>query len=599
MEVNTPVKITLPLSSDADPTKVGIFYRNGSVWEYQDSTVINGVVVATVNHFSTYGVLATSGTVNLVSQSSSIDGTQVKLTFDEPLNNQSIPAVTDFSVTNNSVPIEVTNITLDGDALILDLAKRVYKNDQVEISYTVGGKHIRDLDGNSAQGFVDRPVETTLAQGTPSLEVVVGVGTANGSTKATISGVATHQFVVNVTDSSVDTPNTGDAAPVTGANLVSAYTSGEDITTGVVVNKYLQVYDVDSSDNIVGFFQRKLTSADVRELNTTSVVTSVTLGGGVSSIIIPASGTTTFAAFTATVKDQTGNVMPEESVIWSLKLPLTGVSIDALTGVIEVESSTSPGSITVVAKSSSNLLVTTTSAITLNPTVPIGWEYSGLWHINYNNSNIQNGAVGKYVELPIGDNSNGLLPNAPSGVSFWFGLDAAQNTYSIGNYLGELSTIGEDWSGGNSDITQYGDLISPVFNVPQTNNVVLNFKSWWEIEGVDPTDFDLMEVYVLAGDNEEFLARLNPVFEQNSESQSLAYTSGGYNKPAVWRNYSFDLSNYTGQEIRIVFKFDTGDTAYNAFRGWFIDTNVKILDALDTAGSTVDGLFTDPGLLQP
>jgi hypothetical protein len=57
LTVDTPVSLTLPRNPTADPTKVGIFYLNGSVWEYQDSTVQNGAVVASVNHFSTYGVL--------------------------------------------------------------------------------------------------------------------------------------------------------------------------------------------------------------------------------------------------------------------------------------------------------------------------------------------------------------------------------------------------------------------------------------------------------------------------------------------------------------------------------------------------------------
>ncbi|HBV88205.1 MAG TPA: hypothetical protein DEF42_16495 [Desulfosporosinus sp.] len=57
MTVNNSVTLTLPIDPDADPEKVGIYYLNGSVWEYQDSIVQDGKVVATVNHFSTYGVL--------------------------------------------------------------------------------------------------------------------------------------------------------------------------------------------------------------------------------------------------------------------------------------------------------------------------------------------------------------------------------------------------------------------------------------------------------------------------------------------------------------------------------------------------------------
>ncbi|WP_102348180.1 DUF4073 domain-containing protein [Bacillus sp. Marseille-P3661] len=56
--VTHPVEIVLPLQSGSDVSKTGIFYlKADGNWEYQPSTVENGSVKATVNHFSTYGVL--------------------------------------------------------------------------------------------------------------------------------------------------------------------------------------------------------------------------------------------------------------------------------------------------------------------------------------------------------------------------------------------------------------------------------------------------------------------------------------------------------------------------------------------------------------
>ncbi|WP_279380107.1 GLUG motif-containing protein, partial [Sporosalibacterium faouarense] len=89
-------------------------------------------------------------------------------------------------------------------------------------------------------------------------------GTATGSTKADITETATSKFVVNITDSEVATPNTTDAAPTTGTNLVDNYISVADITTGVAEGVYLQVYDVDGSGNVAGFYQKQLTASDIK-----------------------------------------------------------------------------------------------------------------------------------------------------------------------------------------------------------------------------------------------------------------------------------------------------------------------------------------------
>jgi hypothetical protein len=94
--VNEPVLISFPVKAGVDITKVGIFYKNGDIWEYQPSTVINGIAYAWVNHFSTYGVLeagkAATPTANpaagLVSAGTSVEltsttsGTKIYYTLD-------------------------------------------------------------------------------------------------------------------------------------------------------------------------------------------------------------------------------------------------------------------------------------------------------------------------------------------------------------------------------------------------------------------------------------------------------------------------------------------------------------------------------------
>ncbi len=218
----------------------------------------------------------------------------------------------------------------------------------------------------------------------------------------------------------------------------------------------------------------------------------------------------------------------------------------------------------------------------LNVVIPPEGISSGLWQIKVNNS-VYNAAVGKYVKLPDEDNSEGRLPDAPSGASFWYGSSTSTSMYSVGNYLGEQIGDSEEWSGGTSDVAQYGRLVSEGIQVPQVTNdsiPVLNFTSWWEIESMNPQGFDTMNIYILGVNDEEvsedFFARLNPVNGFSGDDPSLAYTSGGFNAPAIWKDYAYDLSRYAGREIKIVFEFNTHDQFYNAFRGWFIDTDIEI-----------------------
>ncbi|MEN6350268.1 MAG: cadherin-like beta sandwich domain-containing protein [Syntrophomonas sp.] len=55
--INQPVEISLPLNPGIDPNKSAIYLYDNGEWEYQPSQFRNGSIVATVNHFSIYGVL--------------------------------------------------------------------------------------------------------------------------------------------------------------------------------------------------------------------------------------------------------------------------------------------------------------------------------------------------------------------------------------------------------------------------------------------------------------------------------------------------------------------------------------------------------------
>jgi hypothetical protein len=160
-----------------------------------------------------------------------------------------------------------------------------------------------------------------------------------------------------------------------------------------------------------------------------------------------------------------------------------------------------------------------------------GWTTTGLWH---------------WVTP-----SNSGYPNAHSGVgSFWYG-DESTGTYDVGY--------------------SEGMLISP----PLANPSILIFWTWWDIEGAEPSSYDLMQV--IADDGSKYLfLQLNPKedpehapdYDPNEDYDW--YSSGGYNVPGVWVKHTVDLRYYPGLD-RVVFYFDSGDSQFNDYYGWYID----------------------------
>ncbi|MDD3363842.1 MAG: S-layer homology domain-containing protein, partial [Syntrophomonas sp.] len=80
MTINQAVQLTLPLNQGVDPEKAAIYLYNNGTWEYQPSHYENGAIVATVTHFSIYGVLAdTSPPANPSISQGNINSTSAEL----------------------------------------------------------------------------------------------------------------------------------------------------------------------------------------------------------------------------------------------------------------------------------------------------------------------------------------------------------------------------------------------------------------------------------------------------------------------------------------------------------------------------------------
>ncbi len=216
-----------------------------------------------------------------------------------------------------------------------------------------------------------------------------------------------------------------------------------------------------------------------------------------------------------------------------------------------------------------------------------GWTATGLW----NRSTLMNGAspivnslFPTYVNLAPGDNSNGALPTPFAGsYAFWYGDPAT------GSYIGTQYPGDSPHSGGISTAANSGTLTSPSITLPSVSggSLILRFNSWFDIESVNPSRFDIMKISIqdVATGVITKLGVLNPSSDPEGPAAATPLTSGGYNSPPVWVEVVQDLSAYSGSTVRLIYSFDTRDVLYNGFRGWVID-NVRVAAEGTSASAT-------------
>ena len=197
-----------------------------------------------------------------------------------------------------------------------------------------------------------------------------------------------------------------------------------------------------------------------------------------------------------------------------------------------------------------------------------GWTRTGSW-IGSPLIGLTNTAYPSMVDLAPNDASSGALPAPYQGaLSMWFGSPAT------GNYLGTPSTSNPQ-NGGTSASAHSGVLTSPAFTVPNATNAVrLSFANWWEIESVNPKNFDEMRVLVedlTAAAPPVSVKYLNPGSDPGTTSSRIPYSNTGFNSAPQWQTVTVDLSAYRGKQVKLHFSFSTDDHLYNGFRGWIVD----------------------------
>lgn len=231
------------------------------------------------------------------------------------------------------------------------------------------------------------------------------------------------------------------------------------------------------------------------------------------------------------------------------------VSVDTAGGIAEVGTANNVAAIPI-----SIVLPGTGAEVT-----DLAWAPDGAWNTPAL-PGISSALYPSFVSAPQGDPAPGALPAAFSGArSWWYGSTAT------GSYIGTQAAGDPTGSGGTSVQAHAGTLSSPVFTVPASHATTLQFRSWFEIESVDPQGFDLMLVYFEPDQGTPVeIARMNPTVDPDGQPHQ-PYTSGGFDLPPTWEQRSVSLTQFAGQAGRLHFHFATGDFQYNGFRGWVLD----------------------------
>ena len=158
----------------------------------------------------------------------------------------------------------------------------------------------------------------------------------------------------------------------------------------------------------------------------------------------------------------------------------------------------------------------------------------------------------------------GQLPSPASGYSAWY-----FGNIEMGAYMPWETKCEE------TGPMVVGSLASPWFEGWRVVEMRLDFKSAWEVEAYNP-DADKLVVETQTSmmsetDTWNVVGTLKPTGITPATDPLVGWSSGGVDRAPTWQNYTFDLTPFAGETMRIRFRFDSVDGNRNAFRGWMID----------------------------
>lgn len=235
-------------------SQVGTITDNESAsYSFTDNSTSNGItyyyVVSAIDGSSNESinsseVSATADDVIPQLETASVDEESLILDYNESLNNFSIPASSDYSVTVNSVSLSITNVSISGDFITLTLNPKVEDGDNVVVNYTQGTNRVKDLVGNEAvtfasqfvtnntQGFIATPPQSVTATAIVDgdieisfLDVASAGEVASYSVKRSTSENGTYSQIGTVTDDESTSYTYTDTSPIDGTKYYYIVTS--------------------------------------------------------------------------------------------------------------------------------------------------------------------------------------------------------------------------------------------------------------------------------------------------------------------------------------------------------------------------------------
>ena len=165
--------------------------------------------------------------------SAAVNGTELVLTWDETLRDDSGPAAGDFTVTVAGSSRSVSGVAVAGSAVRLTLASAVTAGQTVTVSYTKGTNPLKDLASNDAPGLTDQAVtNNTAPPDEPTLSVADAAAAEGSPVSFTVTLSAADAADVTATwTASIETGDTAVAADL-GSTKTGTVTVSIDNTTG-------------------------------------------------------------------------------------------------------------------------------------------------------------------------------------------------------------------------------------------------------------------------------------------------------------------------------------------------------------------------------
>ena len=111
--------------------------------------------------------------------SAAVNGTELVLTWNETLRDDSVPAAGDFAVTVAGASQTVSSVAIAGSAVTLTLASAVTAGQTVTVSYTKGTNPLKDLASNDAPALTDEAARNSRTA--PAAPTNFSASPGNGS----------------------------------------------------------------------------------------------------------------------------------------------------------------------------------------------------------------------------------------------------------------------------------------------------------------------------------------------------------------------------------------------------------------------------------